>query len=108
MRDNGSNIGTYMKRALVAVFIILAELSAFAYAKQPKDVLQELIDQGINILKDPLYKNAGQKRIQRQKLSEIVNQAVILACFRRDEVEGSTLKNFETDQLQLSLKRNLA
>lgn len=83
MRDNGSNIGTYMKKALVAVFIILAELSAFAYAKQPIDVLQELIDHGTNILKDPLYKKAGQKRIQRQKLSEIVNQAVDFKEFCR-------------------------
>jgi phospholipid transport system substrate-binding protein len=72
-----------MKKALVAVFIILAELSAFAYAKQPIDVLQELIDQGTNILKDPLYKNAGQKRIQRQKLSEIVNQGVDFKKFCR-------------------------
>ena len=34
-----------MKKALVAVVIILAELSTFAYAEQPVDVLQKLIDQ---------------------------------------------------------------
>jgi len=48
-----------MKKALVAVVIILAELSTFAYAEQPVDVLQKLIDQGTNILKGPIYKNTG-------------------------------------------------
>ena len=63
-----------MKKALVAVFIILVELSGFAYAEQPSDALQNLIYQGTNILNDPIYKDTGQKGVQRQKLSEILSK----------------------------------
>jgi phospholipid transport system substrate-binding protein len=81
-----------MKKALVAVFIIIAELSTFAYAEQPVDALQELIDQGTSILKDPIYKDTGQKEIQRQKLSEIVKQAVDFKEFCRCALASNWLK----------------
>lgn len=90
--DNCSNIGTNMKKALVAVFIIIAELSTFAYAEQPVDALQELIDQGTSILKDPIYKDTGQKEIQRQKLSEIVKQTVDFKEFCRHALASNWLK----------------
>ncbi|MEA1946910.1 MAG: ABC transporter substrate-binding protein [Thermodesulfobacteriota bacterium] len=87
-----------MKKALVAVVIILAELSTFAYAEQPIDALQELIDQGTNILKNPIYKNIGQKGVQRQKLSEIVNQTVDFKEFCRRALASNWLK-FKPQQL---------
>jgi phospholipid transport system substrate-binding protein len=96
--DNCSNIGTNMKKALVAVVIILAELSTFAYAEQPVDVLQKLIDQGTNILKDPIYKNTGQKEVQRQKLSKIANQTVDFKEFCRRALASDWLK-FKPQQL---------
>ena len=87
-----------MKKALVAVVIILAGLSTFAYAKQPIDALQELIDQGTNILKDPIYKDTDQKEIQRQKLSEIANQTVDFKEFCRRALASDWLK-FKPQQL---------
>ena len=81
-----------MKKALVAVFIIIAELSTFAYAEQPVDALQELIDQGTSILKDPIYKDTGQKEIQLQKLSETVKQAVDFKEFCRCALASNWLK----------------
>ena len=87
-----------MKKALVAVVIILAELSTFAYAEQPVDVLQKLIDQGTNILKDPIYKNTGQKEVQRQKLSKIANQTVDFKEFCRRALGSNWLK-FKPQQL---------
>jgi len=88
---------TNMKKTLVAVVIIIAELSTFAYAKQPVDVLQELIDQGTNILKDPIYKDTEQKEVQRQKLSEILNQTVDFKEFCRCALASNWLK-FKTQQ----------
>ena len=87
-----------MKKALVAVVIILAELSTFAYAEQPIDALQELIDQGTNILKDQIYKDTDQKEVQLQKLSEIVNQTVDFKEFCRRALASNWLK-FKPQQL---------
>jgi len=91
-------MGTNMKKALVAVFIILAELSGFAYAEQPSDALQNLIDQGTNILTDPIYKDTVQKEVQRQKLSEILNQLVDFREFCRLALAINSVK-FKPQQL---------
>jgi phospholipid transport system substrate-binding protein len=96
--DNSFHIGTNLKKALVAVVIILAALSTFAYAEQPIAVLQELIDQGTHILKDPVYKDTSQKELQRQKLSEIVNQNVDYKEFCRRALANNWLK-FKPQQL---------
>jgi phospholipid transport system substrate-binding protein len=81
-----------MKKALIVVAIILAELSAFAYAEQPLEALQKSIDQGIRILNDPIYKNYDQKDIQRQKLSEILNQIFNFKEFCRRVLGTNWLK----------------
>ena len=88
---------TNIKKTLLAVAIILAELSTFAYAEQPVDVLQELIDQGTRILKDPIYRDTEQKEVQRQKLSEIVNQTVDFKEFCRCALANNWLK-FKSQQ----------
>ena len=87
-----------MKKALVAVVMILAELSTFAYAEQPLDILQRLIDQGITILNDPIYKDTAQKDNQRQQLSEILNQIVDFREFCRRALASNLLK-FKPQQL---------
>ncbi|MFO7972510.1 MAG: ABC transporter substrate-binding protein [Desulfobacterales bacterium] len=87
-----------MKKALVAVVMILVELSSFAYAEQPLDTLQKLIDQGITILNDPIYKDTAQKDNQRQQLSEILNQIVDFKEFCRRALASSLLK-FTPEQL---------
>ncbi|MBW1727419.1 MAG: ABC transporter substrate-binding protein [Deltaproteobacteria bacterium] len=69
-----------------------------SYAEQPIDVLQELIDQGTHILKDPIYKVAGQKELQRQKLSEVVNQNVDYKEFCRRALANNWLK-FKPQQI---------
>jgi phospholipid transport system substrate-binding protein len=81
-----------MKKVLAAVVIILAVLPRFTYAEQPIDVLQEFIDQGTHILKDPAYKDTSQKQVQRQKLSEIVNQTVDYKEFCRRSLAMNRLK----------------
>ena len=87
-----------MKKALVAVIMILVELSTFAYAEQPLDTLQKLIDQGITILNDPIYKDTAQKDNQRQQLSEILNQIVDFREFCRHALASNLLK-FTPQQL---------
>jgi phospholipid transport system substrate-binding protein len=87
-----------MKKALVAVVMILVELSTFAYAEQPLDVLQKLIDQGITVLNDPIYKDTAQKDNQRQQLSEILNQIVDFKEFCRRALASNLLK-FTPQQL---------
>ena len=81
-----------MKKALIVVAIILADLSAFAYAEQPLEALQKAIDQGVRILNDPTYKDYDQKDIQRQKLSEILNQIFDFKEFCRRVLGTNWLK----------------
>jgi phospholipid transport system substrate-binding protein len=90
--------GKTMKKTLVAVVMILIELSTFAYAEQPLDTLQKLIDQGITILTDPIYKDTAQKDKQRQQLSEILNQIVDFKEFCRIALASNLLK-FTPQQL---------
>lgn len=87
-----------MKKVLVAVVMILVELSTFAYAEQPLDTLQKLIDQGITILNDPIYKDTAQKDKQRQQLSEILNQLVDFKEFCGRALASNLLK-FTSQQL---------
>ena len=87
-----------MKKALVSVVMILVEFSSFAYAEQPLDTLQKLIDQGITILNDPIYKDTAQKDNQRQQLSEILNQIVDFKEFCRRALASNLLK-FTPEQL---------
>jgi len=87
-----------MKKVLVAVVMILVELSSFAYAEQPIDTLQKLIDQGITILNDPIFKDTAQKDTQRQQLSEILNQIVDFREFCRRALASNLLK-FTPQQL---------
>ena len=98
MQYSGGIKGSAMKKALVAVVMILVELSSFAYAEQPLDTLQKLIDQGITILNDPIYKDTAQKDNQRQQLSEILNQIVDFREFCRRALASNLLK-FTPQQL---------
>ena len=90
--------GATVKKALVAIIIIIIELSTFAYAEQPLDTLQRLLDQGITVLNDPIYKDTAQKENQRQKLSEILNQLVDFREFCRRALASDLLK-FTPQQL---------
>ena len=90
--------GKIVKKTLVAVAMILIEFSTFAYAEQPIDTLQNLIDQGITILTDPIYKDTAQKDKQRQQLSEILNQIVDFKEFCRRALASDLLK-FTPQQL---------
>ena len=87
-----------MKKALVAAVMILAELCTSAYAEQPSDTLQKLIDQGITILNDPIYKEPAQKDNQRQHLSKILNQLIDFREFCRRAL-ASNLLRFTPQQL---------
>jgi phospholipid transport system substrate-binding protein len=84
--------GSTMIKIPVAVIMIFAQLSAFAYAEQPLDTLQKRIDQGIRILTDPGFKDTDQKDKQRQQLSEILNRIVDFKEFCRRSLASDLLK----------------
>ena len=71
-----------LKTALIVV-VVSACLPSLSFADQPIDVLKESIDRSIRILKDPTYSHAGQKELQRQKLSEILEQLFDFKEFSR-------------------------
>ena len=86
-----------MKKALIVVAIVLADLTAYAHTEQPLEALQKAIDQGIRVLNDPTYKDYDQRDIQRQKLFEILNQIFDFKEFCR-RVLGSNWSKFAPQQ----------
>ena len=77
-----------LKTVLMIVFVISC-LPSLSLANQPIDVLKKSIDQSIRILNDPIYKAAGQKALQRQKLWEILKQLIDFKEFSRRVLAGN-------------------
>ncbi len=71
-----------LKTGLIVVLVIIC-LPAFSLADQPIDVLKKSVDQGILILKDPAYKDADQKALQRQKLWALMQELYDFEEFSR-------------------------
>ena len=71
-----------LKTALIIVVVITC-LPSLSSADQPIEVLRKSIDQSISILNDPIYNDAGQKALQRQKLWEIFEQLFDFEEFSR-------------------------
>ena len=79
------------KYAALAV-VILFGIAGPSYGQQPIDVIRKSIDQGIRILKDPRYKDADQKKLQRQRLSEILEQTFDFSEFSKRVLAGNRVK----------------
>lgn len=62
-------------RKITLVFILLfTVLPSLAHSEQPLNVIQEHVDQVINILKDPQYKEKAQEDLQLEKIWEVILQ----------------------------------
>lgn len=62
------------KTALFLLCIFFASVS-FSANTGPMDALKGPVDEGIRLLSDPKYKNPSLKRVQREKIWEIVRKA---------------------------------
>lgn len=86
-----------MKKAVI-IFILIAFAPVFLYADMgPMETLKIPIDEGMRILIDSKYKDVSLKKIQREKIWDIVRKS-----FDFTELGGRTLaanwKNFSPDQ----------
>lgn len=108
-----------MKKIIVTIIVLLFAVSA--YAAEQKTALasvQSPIQQGIDLLRNPEYKDVSKREIQRDKIWEIVRQAfdfteVAMRALAQDwknfnkeqradftEVFATLLKNTYIDKLQ--------
>lgn len=86
-----------MKRAFTIYLCLFIASISFASDKGPMDSLKGPIDEGIRLLSDPKYKDPSLKRVQREKIWDIVRKS-----FDFTELGGRTLaanwKKFSPDQ----------
>jgi phospholipid transport system substrate-binding protein len=86
-----------VKRALIIFLCLFFASVSFASDKGPIDSLKGPIDEGIRLLSDPKYKDPSLKKIQRDKIWDIVRKS-----FDFTELGGRTLaanwKKFSPDQ----------
>jgi len=86
-----------VKKAFI-IFILIAFVPVFLYADMgPMETLKIPIDEGMSILTDPKYKDPSLKKIQREKIWDVVRKS-----FDFTELGGRTLaanwKKFSPDQ----------
>ncbi|MGB5159477.1 MlaC/ttg2D family ABC transporter substrate-binding protein [Desulfobacterium sp. N47] len=75
-----------MKKIMVFLVLILFASVSFSSDLSPLNSLKGPIDQGLGLLKDPKYKDASQRKEQRDKMWEIIRKA-----FDFTELGGRTL-----------------
>ncbi|MFO7666804.1 MAG: ABC transporter substrate-binding protein [Desulfobacterales bacterium] len=75
-----------MKKTAIFLLCICFASVSFSANTGPMDSLKGPIDEGIKLLSDPKYKNPSLKRVQREKIWEIVRKA-----FDPTELSGRAL-----------------
>ncbi len=75
-----------------ALILIIFPMTHLAYGAQPLDELKAPIEQVINILRDPQYKDAAKKDLQREKMWEIARK-----IFDFEAIARGTLTRFRWD-----------
>ena len=82
--------------AYICLYIMVAA-PALSYAEPPLEDLRRGIERGIRILEDPRYQDASQKKIQQQKLWEVMQQIFDFREFSK-RVLASHWRNFTPEQ----------
>lgn len=89
-----------MRRAVCIFVILFTAAISLAQASQPMEALRKPIEKGIRLLKDPLYKDADKKDLQREKIWEIIREA-----FDFDAVAMRTLVRYDRNRFTLQQKK---
>jgi len=71
-------------RYFVYIYVLIAVgLPALCFGEQPIDVLQLRIEEGLNILRDPRYRDPSQKDVQEEKLWNVTQKIFDFEEFSR-------------------------
>jgi len=81
-----------IKTICSALILIIFGMTHLAHGAQPLDELKAPIEQVINILRDPQYKDASKKDLQREKMWEIARK-----IFDFEAIARGTLTRFRWD-----------
>ena len=83
--------------SLVLILIIFG-MTHLAHAAQPMDALKGPVEQIVNILKDPQYKAASQKKLQREKMWEIARKIFDFTAIARGTISRYRWSGFTPKQ----------
>ncbi len=80
------------------LFLILFGTAHLAHAASPMDALKGPINQMINILKDPQYKPASKKELQREKMWEVARKIFDFNAIARGTITRYSWSQFTPKQ----------
>ncbi|HPA13933.1 MAG TPA: ABC transporter substrate-binding protein [Desulfobacterales bacterium] len=63
---------TFFKPVIVAMVMVWIGTASPASGKEPLDELKQPIDKVIEILRDPLYRDEAKKKLQREKIWDVI------------------------------------
>ena len=86
-----------MRNIFITCLLFLIAVPAMANGEQPIEALQNGVEKGLRILKDPEYNHSHRKEAQQQKLRIILEQMFDFREFSR-RVLASNWKNFSASQ----------
>ena len=85
-------------RIFAYIFLyVVVTLPVLSHAQQPLEDLRQEVERGIQVLEDARFKDASMKKIQQQKLWEVMQQIFDFREFSR-RVLASHWKKFTPDQ----------
>jgi phospholipid transport system substrate-binding protein len=92
-----------MLKKWILTAVCLCALAAPAYGLEAMDALKEPIDRFIVVLKDPQYKDASKKEVQREKIWAIINEVFDFEAVSRLAV-GQNWKRFSDEEKKTFIK----
>lgn len=88
-------------RKIIQFFILFffCAFTSMGYSRQPMETLKQPISSVLMILKDPQYKDAGKKKMQRDKIFETVRSLFDFSAITKLSL-GKYRKSFTPEQLK--------
>ena len=83
-----------------ALILVIFGMAHLAYGVQPMDELKGPVEQIINILRDPQYKDASKKMLQREKMWEIARTVFDFEAIARGTITRYRWSGFTARQRQ--------
>jgi phospholipid transport system substrate-binding protein len=81
-----------------ALILIIFGMTHVAHAAQPMDELKGPVEQIVNILRDPQYKDPSKKNLQREKMWDIARQIFDFKAIARGTISRYRWSEFTTKQ----------
>lgn len=87
-----------LKRIVPILVSLIITTSSMAYSEQPMDALRAPVDEIVNILKDPQFKNNANRELQIKKLRGVIDSIFNLELISRGTIGRYDWEKFTPSQ----------